>query len=100
MRLAVSQISWRRTDELRNLVAVLKLGAIDLDDRARGLQQSFRRRLDDSGLARSRGAEEQKVSDRAARRIHAREMHLVDIDDLLDRLILTDDHPPEPRFQG
>ncbi len=27
-------------------------------------------------------------------------MHLVDIDDLLDRLILTNDHSPETHFQG
>jgi hypothetical protein len=27
-------------------------------------------------------------------------MHLIDIDDLLDRLVLTDDHPAEIALQG
>ena len=51
MGFAMPQISGRRTDQLRDLMAVLKLGAIDLDDGARILQQSFSGRFDDAGLA-------------------------------------------------
>src|SRR5882757_7068478 len=95
MRLAMPQISRRRTDQLCDFMAVLKFRAIDLNHRARVLQQGLRGRFDNSRLARARGAKEQEVSDRAARRIHPGKMHLVDVDDLLDRLILPDDHSPK-----
>ena len=71
-------------------MAVLELCAVDFDYCARVLEQSLRGRLDDSRLARSGGPQEQKVADRAARRAHPREIHLIDVDDLLDGLILTD----------
>src|SRR5678816_1211042 len=99
MRFAMSQISGRRTDQLGDFVAVLELRAVDLDDRARVLEQYFGGSLDDTGFARTRGAQEQKVPDRTSGRVHSRQMHLVDVDDLLDRLILPYDHPMESRLQ-
>ena len=100
MRFTVSQISWRRANQLRDLVAMLKLRAIDLDDSTRVLEQRFRRRLNNSGLARTGGTKEQKVSNGPAWGIHPREMHLVDVDDMLNRLILPDDHSSETRLQS
>ena len=88
------QISGRRTDQLGNLVAVLKFRAVDLDDRARITHQGLGGRLDDAGLAGSSGPQEEEVADRTARRRHSRQIHLIDVDDLLDRFILTDDHSP------
>ena len=96
----MSQVSGRRTDQLGDLVAVLELGAVDLDDRARILQQRLGGRFDDAGLSRAGRPQEQEVPDRAARGAHPRQMHLIDVDDLLDRLILPDDHPPEVGLQG
>ena len=95
MRFAMSQVSGRRADQLRDLVAVLKLGAVDLDDRARILQQRFGGGFDDARLAGTGRTQEQEVSDRTARGAHARQMHLIDVDDLLDRLILSDNHPAQ-----
>jgi hypothetical protein len=66
VRLAVSQISRRRTDQLRDLMTVLELGAIDLNYGARIAQQALRCRFHDASLARARRSEEQKVSDRRA----------------------------------
>ena len=40
MRLAMPQVSGRRADQLRDLVAVLELGAVDLDHRAGILYQA------------------------------------------------------------
>src|ERR1700722_17491283 len=100
MRFPVPQVSWRRSNQLRNFVAVLKLCAVDLDHRARVLEQRLGGRFDNTGLAGSGWSQKQEVPDRAARRIHSGEMHLVNVDDLLDRLILSDDHSPESTLQN
>src|SRR4051812_17692940 len=100
MRFAMSQVAGRRADQLRDFMAVLKLSAIDLDHRARILEQSFGGRFDDSRLTRAGGPQEKKVADRAARSTHPREVHLVDVDNLLDGLVLTDNHPAQITFEG
>src|ERR1700676_5522847 len=92
MGLAMSQISGRRADQLGDLMAMLELSAIDLDDSARILQQCFRGGFNDAGFTRSSRTQEKEVSDRTARCTHPREVHLIDVDDLLDRLILAHDH--------
>src|ERR1700674_5784041 len=91
----MSEMSGGRADQFGDFMAVLELRAVDLDHGARVLEQSLRSGLDDSRLARSGGPQEQKVADRAARRAHPGEIHLIDVDDLLDRLVLTDDHPAQ-----
>ena len=53
MRLAMSQIAWRRADQLGDFMAVLELRAIDLDDRARILHQRLGCRFHDSGFSAS-----------------------------------------------
>lgn len=50
MRLAMAEVSGRRADQLGDLVAVLKLCAVDLDDRAAIAYETFRRGFDQSGL--------------------------------------------------
>src|SRR5215471_13462613 len=92
MRFAVSQVSGRRADQLGDLVAVLKLGAIDLDYCLGIVQKGLSRGLDNAGLARPRRPEEQKVSDRPASRRQPRHMALVSSDDLVYRLVLSNDH--------
>src|SRR5436309_1870342 len=64
---AVPQISGRRTYQLCDLVAVLELGAVDLDYRASVAYQAFGGHLNDSSLAGSGRPQEKKVADRASR---------------------------------
>src|SRR5581483_10213220 len=68
MGLAMAQISGRRTNQLRDLVTVLELGAVDLDDRSRIVHQSFRSSLHSSGFSRARRSQEQKIPNRASGR--------------------------------
>ena len=67
MRLAMPQISGRRTDQFRDLVAVLKLGAIDLDDGARIAHQALRSGFHQPRFAGTGRSQEQKISYRASR---------------------------------
>ena len=100
MRLAMPQISGRRADQLGDLVAVLELGAVDLDHRARIPQQASAVASTMRVLPGAGRTEEQEVADRAARGAHSRQVHLVDVDDLLDRLILTDDKSLQTGFEA
>src|SRR6266849_5206724 len=95
MSLPVSQISGRRADQLGNLMAVLELGAVDLDHCARVADEAFSGRLDKPGFARAGRPEEQKISDRPAGTRHARQVRLIDIYDLLNRVVLADDASPK-----
>ena len=99
MRFAMPQISGRRADQLGDLMAVLELGAIDLDDRARILDQRFGCRFDDAGLAGSGRPQEKEVADRSSGSAHPGQIHLINIYDLLDRLVLADDVAVERLFQ-
>lgn len=74
VRFAVSKVSRRRADEFRDLMAVLKFGAIDLNHRPGIVQQGLSRCLDDSSLARACRPQEEKISDRTARRRQTREV--------------------------
>ena len=47
----MTEVAGRRTDELGDLVAVLKLGAVDLKASPRVTEQRLRYRLNDAGLA-------------------------------------------------
>ena len=49
--LAVAEVARRRADELRYLVRVLELGAVNLDDGVRVAEENFSRGLDDASLA-------------------------------------------------
>jgi len=51
MGFAMSKVTRRRSDELGNLVRVLKLGAVDLDTRMWVAEQRLRHCLDYAGLA-------------------------------------------------
>ena len=94
------EISRRRADQFGDFVAVLKLRAIDLDDRAGVLHQRFGGGFHDARLTRSGGPEEQEVSDRTPGRRHAGQMHLINVDDLLDGFVLTDNHSAQAGFKS
>ena len=91
MRFAMPQISGRRADQLGDLMAMLELRAIDLDNGVRIAHQAFGHGFHQPGLARPGRAEEQEIADRAAGRLHAGEISLVHIDNLVDGLLLSDD---------
>ena len=84
----MSQISRRRSDQLRNLVRVLKLRAINLDAGPRVPKQRLGHGLHHPRLPRSRRPQEQQVPHRTSRRIQPRQKHLIDFDDLLDGRVL------------
>ena len=74
----MAEISRRRADQLGNFVRVLKLGAVDLDDRVRVAEQNFRGRFDDARLSRTGRPEKQHRADRPIGRVHAGEKNLVE----------------------
>src|SRR5450432_1920725 len=100
MRLPMPEVSGRRADQLCDLMAMLELRAINLDHRARILHHRLRSGFHDASLARSSWTKEQEVSDRAARRGHPGEIHLIDVHDLLYGFILTDNQSAQAYFQG
>src|ERR1700681_4958808 len=99
MSLAMSQISGRRADQLGNLMTVLELRAIDLDHCTGVLQQRLSGSLYDPGFARPGRAQEQEIADGTPGGAHTGQMHLIDVYDLLNCLVLSDDHPAQVRFE-
>src|SRR5579875_4028755 len=90
MRFAMAEISRRRADQLGDFVAVLKLGTVDLDHRALVAEQCLGRGLHRTRLARTGRPQEKEVAYRAAGSRKPGDMHLVDVDDLLNGLLLSD----------
>ena len=99
MRLAMAQVSGRRADQLGDLVAVLKLRAVDLDHRAAVAHQALRRGFHQPRLAGAGRPQEQEVADRPSRARHARQIRLINVNDLLDRLVLADDSLAQIRVE-
>jgi hypothetical protein len=99
MRLAVPQISRRRTNQFRDFVGVLELGAVHFNYRARIAEQHFGRSFHHPRLARAGGTEEQQVPHRTPRRIQARAKDLIQVDNRLYRFILPHNLASQPRFK-
>src|ERR1700676_1192929 len=99
MGLTMAQVTRRRADQFRDLVRVLKFGAVNFDTGAGVAEQRFGHGFDDPGFSRTGGPEKQKVSNRTARRIQSRQKHLVDFDHFLDGLVLTDDSAAKGAFE-
>src|SRR3974377_1919693 len=99
MRSAMAQVTGRRTDQFCDFMAMLELRAINLDDRARIMQQRFCDGLYHSGFSRSRGAEDQEISERATGRDHSSDIRFIGVDHLLDSLVLTDDKSTKARLE-
>src|SRR5690348_7994276 len=91
MRLAMAEVSWRRTDELRNLVRVLELTAINLDTGMRIAEHRFRHGFHNPCLSRPRGSKEKQISHWTSGRIQSGHEHLIDFSYFLDCLVLADD---------
>ena len=89
------QVSGRRTDQLGDLVAMLKFRAVDFDHRARIAHQAFRGGFDEPRLAGTSGTQEQKISNRSSGIGHSGQVRLIDANDLLDRFILAHNAPSQ-----
>src|ERR1700674_3379129 len=82
--LAMAKVSRWRTDQLRNLVAVLKLGAIDLDQCRRAAQQNLRSGFDNSSFSRPGRPKKEQICDWTLRHCHAGQYRLVNAHQLRD----------------
>src|SRR6516225_7374326 len=78
-RFAVTEVARRRTDELGNLVGVLKFRAIYLNDRAGIPKQDLGRCLHDAGLSGARWPEKEQVPYGPARRVQSGTKDLVHV---------------------
>src|SRR5207253_11322562 len=77
-------------DQFRNLVAVLKFAAVDLDDSMRIPEQGFGRGLDKMRFARARRAKKQQASQWPSRCGQTGPASLEDVDDRPDCPVLAD----------
>src|SRR5262249_6312386 len=91
VRLPMSQIAWRRANELGDLMGVLEFGAIHLDYRSRVTEQNLGRHLHNPRLARPGWAEEEQVANRPPRRAHSGQKDLIEIHHCPDSFLLADD---------
>src|SRR6185312_3565776 len=99
MRLAMSEIPRRRANQFRALVAVLKFRAIDLDYGARILHQALRSRFDNTRFAGPGGPQKQEIAYWASWSTHAGQVHLINVNDLLDRFVLADYQTVQTSFE-
>jgi hypothetical protein len=90
MSFAVAQVAGRRTDQLGDLMGVLKFRAIHFDDGPRVSEENFSGGLDDTRLARSSGAQKQQITYGPADRAHACAINLVEVRDGANALFLPD----------
>ena len=99
MGFAMPQVSGRRADQFGDLMAVLKLGAVDFDDGARIAHQCLRHRFHGARFAGTGGAEEEQASSRPSRAGHPRDKRLVNIHNFADGVVLADNPLPQIRFE-
>src|ERR1039458_2734358 len=99
MSLAMSEISRRRTNQLRNLVRVLKLGAVDLDAGMGIAEQGLCHGFHHASLPRTGRSQKKQVAHRTPRRVQARQKNLVNLGNLFDGLILADDLAAQGGFK-
>jgi hypothetical protein len=78
---------------------MLELGAVNLDAGASFAEKRLGQSFDYTGFARSGGTEEEQISDRAIGRVETGKEHLIDLNDLFDSGILTDDLAAQSSFK-
>jgi hypothetical protein len=98
--LTMTEISRRRTDELRDFVAMLKFSTVDFDYCSRVSQQTLRQPFDETSLARSSRSQKHKVRNWPPRRRHATQVRLIHLDDLMNGVFLPDDSVSKAEFQS
>src|SRR5207247_6065062 len=95
----MSEITRGRTDQLGDLMAVLKLRAVDLDEGAWTAKKDFGRSLYNARLAGASRSQKQKITDRAVRHSHSRQIDLIHVDDSAHGAILPNDLAQQPAFK-
>src|SRR5580693_4238676 len=90
VRLAVTEVSRRRANQLRDFVRVLKLGAVNLNNSARIAEKNFGGGFHDARLSGTGRAQEKEVTHRASRRIHSGRENLIEVGDGADGFFLSD----------
>src|SRR6476620_4325676 len=88
MSFPVTEVAWRRTNQLRDLVRVLKLRAIDLNDRASIAKQNLGSRFHEVRFAGTSRAKKEQVAYGSSGRVQTCTEHLVEIDEGLHALLL------------
>src|SRR4051812_40217981 len=91
MGFAMPEISRGRTDQFRDLMTVLKLGAVDLNDGTWIADERLRSSFYGACLPGTSRTQEQEVSDRSANRREPNEVSLISSDDLMNCFFLSDD---------
>src|ERR1700730_18449554 len=99
MRLAMPQISRRRANQLGDFMRMLEFRTVHLDHRASVAKQNFSGSFYDAGLARARGAQQQKIAHRAAWRVQSGAENLVKLDERLNAFVLANDSRAQRRFE-
>src|ERR1700756_3254101 len=95
MRLTMSKVSRRRTNQFCDFVPVLKFGAVDFHDRAGRTEQYLCSRLYNSCLSTTRWTQKQKVRDRPAGRRQSGLKNLKELHQCPDSFFLSYDLPPQ-----
>src|ERR1700734_997547 len=99
MRLPMSQVSRRRTNQLCNLVRMLKLGAVNFDAGPRIAEQGLGHGFYHASLSRTRRSQKKQVAYRTPRRIQSRQKHLVNLGYFFDGLVLPHDLAAQGGFK-
>ena len=95
----MSDVAGRRTNQLGDFVTVLKLGAIDFDDRIGSSEQYLGNRLDGSGFAGTRRSQKQEVSNRTPLGKQTRAYALECRHKAVDGVVLSDNSPSQFRLK-
>src|SRR5215831_1350508 len=95
----MTQISRGRANQFSDFMTVLKLRAIDFDNRPRIADEAFRCRLHQSGFTGPRRTQKKEISDRSAWAGHPRQVHLINVNYLLNCFVLTNDSLTEVYFE-
>src|SRR5437667_11265735 len=94
----MSAITRGRTDQLGDLVAVLKLRAVDLDEGAWTDKKEFGRSLYNARLAGASRSQKEKITDRPVRHSHSRQINGIQVDDSAHCPILPNANAQQSAF--
>src|SRR5947207_4685378 len=96
---AVAKITRRRANQFGDLVRVLKLGAVNLDDRVGLSKEDLCRRLYHASLARTGGSQKQHRPNGPAGVLHPRQIYLIEPGYSADSALLPHDQRTEPALE-
>ena len=92
----MTEISRRRTDELRDFVAMLEFATVDFDYCSRVFQQTLRQRFDKTCFARSSRTQKHRPAIGRLGKQQATRLRLIHLDDLMNGIFLPDDSVRRP----